>query len=311
MADARVFIHGAAALGPHALPAGEQRRLDADAAPVSLRDLAKAALGQPLRQASRFIELAALGAQRCVRHLPDKPPPATAVYLGTGLADVTKTEAVFRQVVQGNGLASPFDFINAANNMAAFYVARLARLESRNLTVMQNELSFECALQLATDDVRQGAVASALVGGVDEVTQPRSAHLQRLPLDDDQPMGEGSGWVYLDRDPAGACAELLAVAPLTGALAPLVAAVRAPDEPVCFLPGFRLRAHDVSELTTGIEDIGVGDYVQYCGCYPTAAAYGIAATVAAPPARATLWAHANRDETGRGMVVLWRTFALS
>jgi len=307
MAERRVFIHAAGAIGPQACSADARQTLRADAAPANLKALVKAALGQPLRQASHFIELAALGAHACMRQLP-AIPAATALYLGTGLADVTKAEAVFRQVVSGN-LASPFDFINAANNMAAFYVARLAQLDARNLTLMQNEFSFEYALRLALDDLRYGEVASALVGGVDEVTQSRAAHLQRLPLDDDQLLGEGSGWLYLNTNETGAGAELLAVTSFADNLGALVEVARAADEPVRLLPGFRLKPAEIAQLSSVTTGIEIEGYVEYCGCYYTAAAYGLARALARSRERPTLLAHVNRDDTGTVMLILARTCA--
>lgn len=306
MAD-RVYIHSAAALGPFGDYLPEHRQeLRGDAEGAALKPLVKQIVGQPLRQASHFIELASIGARLCLEKLGMPAPPGTAVYLGTGLADVRKTEAVFRQVVQENGLISPFDFINAANNMAAFYVARLAGFASRNLTLMQNELSVECALRLAFADLRHTDICSALVGGVDEVTHPRSAHLQRLPLDVNQLMGEGSGWLYLTKDARGARGELLAIETIGQDLASIVEAHRRHGEPVRLLPGFRLAANEVASFTENIAGIDVQDYVRYCGCYYSAAAFGIATSFDA--SKPALYLHINRDETGRQMAVLWRVF---
>ena len=117
-----VYIHAAAALGPRGDYAAPQRTpLRTDPAPLELKELTRSVVGQPLRQASHFVELAVIGAQLCLQRLRLPSPAITAVYLGTGLAEVNKTTALFNQVLPpGLGLASPFDFINASNNMAAF-----------------------------------------------------------------------------------------------------------------------------------------------------------------------------------------------
>jgi len=315
MAD--IYIHAAAALGPQQdYTAAARAPLRADPAPTDLKALSKTLLGQHLRQASHFVELAALGATLCLNRLAQPAPSDTAVYLGTGLAENRKNDALFEQVLPpGPGLASPFDFINAANNMAAFYVARLAGIEARNLTVMQDELSFEYALTLACSDLQHGAVNHALVGGVDEMSLTRAQHLRRLRLDDAQIMGEGSGWLYLSTDPFGARGELLGVTrvpPAADASADILNRIhewrRAP-EPVILLPGFRLAATEVEQLTAAWPELRVENYLDFCGSFPTAAAFGLAARFDAPCPQPALYLHLNRDADGRGMLVGVRILA--
>jgi hypothetical protein len=318
MTERRVYVHAAAALGPWGdTGADERRRLDADPPPLDLNALTRATLGAPLRQASHFVELAAIGARLCLDALGRRPPDAAAVYIGTGLAEVRRAAALFRQVMPpGPGLASPFDFINASNNMAAFYVAKGAGLAARNLTVKQEEFSFERALELADGDLRAGAVPAALVGGVDENVQPRSDHLRRITLRDDQWMGEGSAWLYLDGDPAGARAELVAIVEQVTApdapadawaarLAPALAALRRASEPWQLLPGFRLRATEREALRAALPGIGLREYLDHCGCYYSAAGFGVATLFdAAPPPGLSL--HVNHDAGGRCVAVALR-----
>ena len=208
-----VYIHAAAALGPHGdTVRAERRELRHDPVPLDLKDLVKKIVGAPLRQASHLVELAATTSQLCLKRLSGPAPENTAVYLGTGLADTRKNDAVFRQVMPPvSGMASPFDFINAANNMAAFYVAKLGNFLARNLTVTQEEFSFEWALRLAFEDLRADRTRQALVGGVDENSQLRSNHRRWIALRDDEIMGEGAGFLYLSTEAAGARAELLGV----------------------------------------------------------------------------------------------------
>jgi hypothetical protein len=313
MTSARVYVLAAAALGPGgACTSAERRRLDADPR-TELRDLAKKVLGQPLRQASHFVELAAIGSRLCLNRLAAAPSPETGVYLGTGLGEVRKTEALFEQVMPpGSGIASPFDFINATANMGAFYVARGAGLLTRNLTVTQGVFSFERALALACDDLRAGTVAQALVGGVDENHFPRTEHLRRLPLRDDQIMGEGSGWLFLSNAPDGARAEIVAVETLpgvsadTGEWAARVASVTdAKPGPAMLLPGHGLSAAQRDALARALGGASCRDYIEECGCYPTAAAYGIGATFDAAPITG-LGVHVNLDDRGATAVVVIR-----
>lgn len=321
MSERRVYVHAAAALGPSGDACAAQRRaLATDPAPLELKELARSVLGAPLRQASHFVELAAIGARLCLNALGRVPPGATAVYLGTGLAEVRRIAALFREVMPpGPGLASPFDFINASNNMATFYVARGAGFAARNLTVMQEEFSFERALELAYDDLLAGAVPAALVGGVDENLQPRSDHLRRIALRDDQIMGEGSAWLFLDTDPTNAKAEIVDVFDARGTtdsapaqwaetLAPAVAALRNNAEDWHLLPGFRLTADEIAALVAALPGITLRPYLDRCGAYFSAAGFGMAGLFDATPPPG-LHLHINRDASGHGVVMALRTGA--
>jgi hypothetical protein len=319
MTDVRntpIYIRAASALGPQGDYQTAQRQpLEADPAPLELKDLTRAIVGQSLRQASHFVELAVVGAQLCLQRLGQPTYTVTPVYLGTGLAEVNKTTLLFEQVMPpGPGLASPFDFINAANNMAAFYVARRAQFSARNLTVTEEEFSFEWALKLALGDLRHAGFEQALVGGVDENSRPRADHLRRISLRADQPMGEGSGWLYLTKDPTAALGEVLCVEQLatspdmsfgdwTRAVARCVAQYSNTPDPLYLLPGFRLTLGDISALLARLPRATLTNYLSYCGCYHTAAAFGIGMLfdeAGAPPARCF---HVNRDATGRTLVI--------
>src|SRR6185295_18455675 len=114
--DKPVYVHAASAFLPHAIDAAGVPVLTADP-DVDLRPIIKRVLGQALRQASHFVELAAIGARQCLDRLARAPDAQMALYLGTALGEVRKTEALFRQVLPpGPGVAAPFDFINATAN---------------------------------------------------------------------------------------------------------------------------------------------------------------------------------------------------
>ena len=311
-----VYIHAAAALGPRGDYAAPQRTpVRTDPAPLELKELTRSVVGQALRQASHFVELAVIGAQLCLQRLGLPTHAITAVYLGTGLAEVNKTTALFDQVMPpGPGLASPFDFINSANNMAAFYVAKRAQFSARNLTITEEEFSFEWALRLAQQDLRYADFDQALVGGVDENSRPRADHLRRIHLRPDQPMGEGSGWLYLTKHPTGAIGEVLCVEQITippqmslGSWADSVAACvkqnASAQEPLHLLPGFRLSLGDISALRSKLPRAELFNYLEYCGCYHTAAAFGLAMMLDEPATAPSRVFHVNRDAMGRTMVV--------
>lgn len=310
-----IYIHAAAALGPHGdVTRTERRTLLGDPAPLELKQRVKEIVGVPLRQASHLVELAAIGSQLCLKRLHVAVPENTAVYVGTGLADVRKNEAVFRQVTPpGPGMASPFDFINASNNMAAFYAAKLGNFRARNLTISQEDFSFEWALQLASADLRAGDYHQALVGGVDENSLPRSDHLRRITLRDDQPMGEGSGWLLLSVAAEHARGELIEIKRLAAATS-LVSALNAAlpiwrqtQEPMTLLPGLRMEPADIENLLQAAPELQKQNYLAWCGGFHTAAACGIAALFDAP-VQPGLFIHVNRDRSGRHMLCAVRVF---
>lgn len=310
-----IYIHAAAALGPHGdIVRAERRLLHGDPAPLELKQRVKEIVGVPLRQASHLAELAAIGSQLCLQRLRVAAPENTAVYVGTGLADIRKNEAVFRQVMPpGPGMASPFDFINAANNMAAFYAAKLGNFRARNLTVSQEDFSFEWALQLAAADLRAGDYRQALVGGVDENSLPRANHLRRIVLRDDQAMGEGSGWLMLSvsaQHAQGELVEIKCLPPATSFVSTLCTALpvwRRAREPLTLLPGLRMQASEIENLLQAVPDLRVQNYLEWCGGFHTAAACGMAALFDTP-LEPGLFLHVNRDRSGRHMLCALRVF---
>ena len=310
-----IYIHAAGALGPHGdVVRTERRFLQGDPAPLELKQRVKEIVGAPLRQASHLVELAAIGSQLCLKRLSVAAPENTAVYVGTGLADVRKNEAVFRQVMPpGPGMASPFDFINASNNMAAFYVAKLGNFQARNLTVSQEDFSFEWALQLAAADLRAGDYRQALVGGVDENSLPRTDHLRRITLRDDQPMGEGSGWLLLSvaaEQARGELIEIKCLTPVTSFVSTLRVALpiwRQAQEPMTLLPGLRMESSEIEDLLQAAPELQIQNYLAWCGGFHTAAACGIAALFDAP-VEPGLFIHVNRDSSGRHMLCALRVF---
>src|SRR3972149_5915557 len=151
-----IYILSAATLGPGQDTASADRRVLAeDAMPLDLQALLKTFTEQDLRRAGHFTELAVVGSQLCISRLKQPLNQGTAVYFSTGLGEVQKTVALFQQVMdEDTGLVSPYSFVNSVSSTAGFYVAKAADLKSRNLTVCQEEFSFETAFKLAKKNLR-------------------------------------------------------------------------------------------------------------------------------------------------------------
>jgi hypothetical protein len=308
---------------------GRRAPLSADAAPVALRDSVGAVAPSVSRMASRFAQLAVLGAASCLRPLPRPLHSGTRVYLGTGLGDVAATDALYYCVMPPNSEAPPpARFATSGNNMAAFFVAKHAELTARNLTVSQAELSFEAALDLAVSDLSAGATDAALVGGVDETTVPREFYTRRYAVAPEQFIGEGSGWLLLRSTRAGALPGPDAIGAISGVrllppprslnTASWVNQVMAaqPDVGTYAEHGLRLTllagcgtdGADIAALAARLPESTQHSYLPYTGRFPTAAALGIAGLFLPPESRAQACLHVNRDASGRSALVWFQIF---
>jgi hypothetical protein len=293
-----------------------QALLGVDAKPVALRAQAAQVAPQVSRMASRFSQLAVLGAADCLRRLERAPASEvenevenelenaldadTRIYLATGLGDVAHTDALYYGVMPPRSeMPPPARFATSGNNMAAFFVARHAGLASRNLTLSHAELSLECALELALSDFAAGAMRSALIGGVDETTLPRDFYTRRFHVGANQTIGEGSGWLLLDAVPEhggvralgailGAC---VMPAPTTSDPKCLIDQVQRasqvfgvdalPTSRLVVLPGTGIAADELMALQREPGVTGPAwkchDYLGWSGRFPTAAAVAIVA----------------------------------
>ncbi len=166
----------------------------------ALKEQVRETLGQPVRRIGRFIQLALIGAGRCVGS--ETPAPATAVYLTSGRGDLEITIEVMQTLFRDGQTPKPLSFINSVSNSACYYIARQFNLHGRSNFICNRHFAFESALQLAQLDLRAGLVDSALVGSVDVAVAPLRDHRRRLGLEADALLAEGSHWLWLQRGPA-------------------------------------------------------------------------------------------------------------
>ena len=163
-----------------------------------LKSIAHEATGCSPRRTSRFVQLALIGAGRCVdgRTLPAD----TATYFASGRGDLEITVALLRQLYERGLTPAPFDFINTVGSSACFHVAKSFGLEGRSLFVTRRHAPLESALRLAAIDMAEGGVRTALVGSADMCTTPLSAHRVRIGVDAETVVGEGSHWFLLSAE---------------------------------------------------------------------------------------------------------------
>lgn len=176
--------------------------VETDDALVDLKPLVKDATGAPVRRVGRFIQLALIGAGRCLGGR--KAPDDTAVYFTSGRGDMEVTVEVMEALFRDGEAPKPLHFINTVSNAACFYISKHFGLHGRSTFLCNRYFSFETALQLALFDLASGAVKHALVGSVDIVTPPLAIQRRRLHLAPDTPAAEACHWLLLSADPAGA-----------------------------------------------------------------------------------------------------------
>jgi len=315
------YIFSAAAVGPHGdVDAKGRRPLTCVPSQADLSDMLMELTGKEMRRAGHFTELAVIGSQLAIKRLENGLPASAPLYFATGLGEVYDTTELFARLMEGGaGSTSPYAFINSVSNTTAFHVAKTAGLMSANITVSQEELSFECALRLAITEVVDGYAETVLVGGVDELGYPRAAHTKRLPLRKGDLMGEGSGWLCLGSDGAGALGAVEGVAELVanmdgdvGEWAEAVARIVEPwlekRLPVRIMPGLRLSEVKADALAKRLNNAEVMDYLALCGRFHTASAFGIASIFDSTHDTDTLYIHVSPNLEGRVMLVGIRAF---
>jgi hypothetical protein len=164
-----------------------------------LKSLAREATGVSVRRIGRFVQLALIGAGRCVNGLT--LPAETATYFTSGRGDLEVTLDVLAQMCEQGDPPTPFRFVNTVGNSACFHVAQIFGLRGRSQFVTSRYGPLESALRLAALDMAHGGVRTALLGSADICTAPLGAHRARIGVADGTPVGEASHWFLLSSDP--------------------------------------------------------------------------------------------------------------
>jgi hypothetical protein len=162
--------------------------------PADLRTPLRAVCPNAPRRVNRLIQLALIGAHRCVagRVLPSDTPIYMAFTNGC-IADSVESVA---QVVQGRP-PMPVAFINISSNMAGFYVAGSLGLHSGNQVIASRDFAWEAALEMAM--LGSAHCRGLLVGSAEECAWPLEAHRERIGVGPGTPLLEASHWLLADR----------------------------------------------------------------------------------------------------------------
>jgi len=161
----------------------------------SLEGALRAACREHHRRVDRFIQLALLGAARCVDGR--KLDADCSLYLGSGIGPEGNNIVVQEQICRDRLFPRPFNFVNTLGSSATFYVAKDLGLDSQAWWVSRRGASLEAVLELALADMELGLCSQALVGVVEECPFPYEEHRRRVQAASHAVLAEGSHWVLL------------------------------------------------------------------------------------------------------------------
>jgi len=98
-------------------------------------------------------------------------PVPDAIITGTGLGCIENTEIFLDKLVrEGEELLNPTHFMQSTHNTISSLIAIDAKCHAYNTTYAHKGISFECALQDAFIQMKDGKIQNALVGAHDEMT---------------------------------------------------------------------------------------------------------------------------------------------
>ncbi len=159
----------------------------------------RALYGRRFRRIGRFVKLAQLAAGRCVAGLPRESLASAGLYIGTGLGNTADIVPLAQGVLHPTRpRCSPMSFAGCLGNAASFFVAQAVGCMGPNVTLSQEELSFEGALLEAAMAIRTGRVDLALVGGVDVISGDDQEQRTRMNAQDHQgTITEGAAFLLL------------------------------------------------------------------------------------------------------------------
>jgi hypothetical protein len=275
--------------------------------PPDVRELSKQTLGKQVRRVGRFIQLALIGAARCVG--TETPPAHTAIYMSSRRGDLETNIEVLQQLFAHGQSPKPLSFINTVSNASCYYVARHFGLHGRSCFVAGVCFSFEMALQTALLDFEAGMVRSALIGGLDTAVAPLSIDRRRLGVAEDAPVGEASHWLWLESRPPAPGDVTLEAAEALADRAALTAWLRGRGlnpAHTLFAAGQFLAPADAAAIAREAGLTRTFSYRDGLAYYDGQAGAALGAFMAAPGQAGCVLAHVNGDAEGRYAVFVAR-----
>lgn len=278
-----------------------------DGEPPDVRELSKQTLGKQVRRVGRFIQLALIGAARCVG--AETPPAHTAIYMSSRRGDLETNIEVLENLFAHQQSPKPLSFINTVSNASCYYVARHFGLHGRSCFVTGVCFSFEMALQAALLDFETGQVRSALAGGLDTVASPLEVDRRRLGVPPGAALGEGSHWLWLESRqtaPGDVVLEAVEAFPDRAAALAWLKSQRFDPEKTLFAPGQYLTPADAIALQQEAGLSRTFAYREKLAHYDGQAGAALSAFAADAALDGSSMIHLNGDPEGRYAVVAAR-----
>lgn len=167
------------------------------------------------RRMSRLIKMGITSSKIALSDAGCQMPDA--IITGTGLGSVEETERILTEMNAGEQLMNPTPFIQSTYNTISSQIAITLKCHNYNSTYVHRSFSFESALQDALLQFEEKVACSALVGGIDELTDNhlqitrRAGHWKMVPVNNLRLLsyktpgalaGEGAAFFLLERQPS-------------------------------------------------------------------------------------------------------------
>jgi len=254
-----------------------------------------------IRRMSRIIKMGAAAAMECLQQANVTMPDA--ITTGTAYGCLADTDQFLTRMVEfKEELLSPTAFIQSTHNTVGAQIALMLKCHHYNNTYVHRGSSFEAALTDAIGLIGEGEAQTALVGGVDEIIEKSHAILSRFDLykkDGDTAnligdpekgtmAGEGAAFFLLNSNREAGC--LAKLDAFQNWYKPKVPAATLIED---FLKRHEVPAGSIDLVITGangdarydgvyealkqsvLNAIPAITYKQFCGEYPTSAAFAL------------------------------------
>lgn len=274
-----------------------------------------------IRRMSRVIRMGAAAALACLREAGTQVPDA--IVTGTAYGCLEDTGLFLGAMIdRREEMLQPATFIQSTHNTVGAQIALLLQCTGYNNTFVHRGSSFDSALLDAMMLLADKEAATALVGGVDEITETSHALLTRFGLYRRRPVSNLD--LFRPREKGtiageGAAFFLLGVHPSGNDLARIEGAATfyRPNQPqqelLSFLLSHQVHPDSIDLVITGDNGDETGDSIyrqlmnsvfpgrpnetfkELCGEYPTAVSFG-------------LWMAANKVHAGAGRILLYNHY---
>lgn len=140
-----------------------------------------------IRRMSHIIKMGVAAAMQCLKEAGIDNPDA--IITGTAYGCLADTESFLTKMVENKEeLLTPTAFIQSTHNTVAAQIALMLKCHNYNNTFVHRGFSFENSLLDAISLIKDGEALSALVGGVDEITDVSHTILSRFGLYKNNPL---------------------------------------------------------------------------------------------------------------------------